>query len=470
MNAKHTAPRQKTVGLLWTILVWGIDMVTRSIGRIKSLHRGDESITFSFLAHRVETWNRVLDYQHCEFLHEDPHRHVLISGWLRGWCNLMSFYDLVRLDPIDVVDSYEVHTDEGMMRGHTVLLRNYGWHFTFLKGLYALTVIRLRLVYAVLYAQNVLGSSIIGLGALTKDVTLTEGGKWLVRTLGPKLESTLVHGDTFTAAAMIANMKKLVADQLVDVGRAVVVGSTSKVGTPLCLELVAQGWKVIAVTKSEERFQTLRDKLPEELRHRMSRVTSLQDVDANGLGLVVTLKASPFGPKMVEALNRLNVNGNLMVVNGAVPDPCTIPALKRATYRHMDGGLVGFNTGKVGMRFMMRLARRPSQQLGWMYACWAGTALWSLMRLQGFDVKHEVDMVDLERANMLWVKGTEGLGFHAPPYTSHLRSVSWDPSLTTEELVRSPMAGRGPITPPDGVPVEGERSFTAEVNAFKAGS
>ena len=327
------------------------------------------SKSYAFIAHYVEPWNWLLNFQVFSFLHRRPELRVFLFP-LYPLCVIMSVFYLLRRQPFQVVDSYQVR--EGL-RGYTILINNFAWHFLFPRGY---EKIRQRILAATRYAQDELGVDVVGLGALTKAETITEGGAWLAEQ--PGIRIPVVHGDTCTAWFVI---RRIV--QVASVHRRtpiVMIGPTSKVGRAVMLYLIERGFVFKALTRSRERFLEIQAELPEHLRRNLIHIEDLSQ--ASDCRLWVTGKSKPDGSTLLR-----HIPAGATVINFSVPDPLSEWNLsRRRDITHIEGGLVQTPQG-CDMRFTMRLTPRMT------YACTTGTMIHALER---WPVK-EVGEVDMAR-------------------------------------------------------------------------
>lgn len=367
---------------------------------------------FIFLAHWVEPWNWLLWWS--KDLHSNPERAALWV-WLMPIYVLMSIFYLVGRKAFDVVDRYGF---KGMV-GETVLVRNFAYHF--LKASWR-EKIRQRILEAVLDAQA-RGVGVIGLGALTKAEWLTEGGKWIVDTLGQKLTVPIVHGDTLTAAAVAQFALRIIYDPLRKMepyGPVFLTGATSKIGRAVALKLAQNGISVYLYTESRERFQKIKDEaIALGVGERIFRAKDLSI--GRRCPLWITGKAEPgVGKKIIAALPQ-----DAVVVNFSVPDPLSPKLLQsRPDVSHLDGGLMAYQTNQSSQFFMMRL--RP----GMIYACHAGTLVHAY---KGW-THHEVGEVELSAMDECWLAAVE-LGLSLPRPTSFLLPLPAAPRSLPSRVV-----------------------------------
>lgn len=328
---------------------------------------------FVFIAHYVESWNWLLNFKIFSFLHKRPQlRHFLLP--LYPICWIVSLYYLLGDKPFQVVDTYTVK--DGLV-GQTILIRNFAWHFM-LPSKHEL--IRQRILAATLYAQDELQVDVVGLGALTKWEALTQGGQWLVKQSGVKLP--VIHGDTCTASIVDGQVKE-VCEELMTDGPIGVTGATSKIGSALIQSLIKEGYQVMALTRSEERFEALREKVPYELSGNLIHVTDVAEMKE--CRVWVTGKAKPSG----KVLRRYIPKG-AVVLNFAVPDPLSrwdLFLLRGVT--HIEGGLAQ-TPPTCQMAFTMRLTH------GITYACAAGTMIHTERRWSHSEVG-KVVLTEMER-------------------------------------------------------------------------
>ena len=351
---------------------------------------------YAFIAHYVEPWNWLLNLRMFGFLHEHPEWRFILFP-LYPLCILMSIYYFFRKEPFKVVDFYRVNNG---LQGYTILINNFAWHFIF-PSYYE--KIRQRILAATLYAQNTLEVDVVGLGALTKAETLTEGGLWLTKQTGVNLP--IVHGDTCTAWFVIKQLVDLYRESGEEKPIAL-IGPTSKIGRAIILYLAPRGYVFKAFTDSAKRFTEIQQEIPKEFQANLVHVTDLQQ--AKDCRVWVTGKYKPSGKRLLSVLPP-----GATVLNFAVPDPLVPADLgRRKDIRHLDGGLAKTPHG-CEMHFAMRL--KP----GVTYACAAGTMLHAQRAWKNSEVA-EVQITALEEMD----QACDQLGLTLAPKTSHLKECS----------------------------------------------
>ena len=156
---------------------------------------------FIFLAHWVEPWTWLLRF--VPDLHDHPEKAGRYS-WMAPAYLPASAASLFSWRNYEVVDRFDFAHG---LRGETWLLPNYAWHFALPRHR---DRIRERILNAALDAQAS-GAKVLGLGALTKDETLTRGGSWIVEKAGSRLKIPIVHGDTLTAHVVVLQAIEILA-------------------------------------------------------------------------------------------------------------------------------------------------------------------------------------------------------------------------------------------------------------------
>lgn len=345
---------------------------------------------FAFIAHWVEPWNWLLWWS--DSLHRNPN-HAHYWAWLAPLYWPMSLVYLLGRRQYDIVDQFHFNDN---IKGQTLLIRNFGWHF-FLKRYRNL--IRHRIADAVLYAQRN-RADVIGLGALTKAEWLTKGGRWIVEELGERLETPVVHGDTLTAAAVVMKAEEAIGGQKLE-PLVFITGATSKIGRAVTIELVKRGRHVLMYTKSPKRFETIKAEAGEYGNH-ITHATSLED--GKDCKLWITGKAVPGGAKVLD-----KVPLRATVLNFSVPNPISTKHLKkRQDILSQEAGLLAYDPSRTDLKFTMRL--RP----GVTYACHAGTIVHAA---QGW-THHEVSHIDLTDIWKVWSASMEEGFSLLPPEAS----------------------------------------------------
>jgi len=350
------------------------------------MKKGMES--FAFLAHKVRAVDFLRDYEPFQALHEKAEAE---KQWqYRKYAPIYltaSVLSILDRKGFNVVDRYSF----AGMRGQTILLNNYAWHFLSdsLKE-----QMRDRILRAVLSAQE--SNQVIGLGALIKNEKLTQGGKWIVDQLGNQLEVPLVHGDTLTAATVLKQIDAIRKEYGID-SPVFITGATSKIGRAVCLVLAKNKVFVKMFTRDEGRFMAIKKEAGEEFGKYLSRATSL--ADGQDCQLWLTGKSEPSGKKLLQAIPR-----GAMVVNSAVPGPLQWKKLhSRPDLTMIEGGLLAYDTAKTDLSHTMRLSYDRT------YACHAGTIVHAY---QGW-THHEVGPVEIPMLHKVWDVAQE-IGFFLP--------------------------------------------------------
>lgn len=348
---------------------------------------------FVFIAHYVEPWNWLLNLKWFSFLHKRSGLPFFLYPLYILVCIPVSIFFLFRKESFKVVDSYRVN---GSVHGYTILINNFGWHF-FFKNQH--DKIRRRILEAVLFAQNDLKVDVIGLGALTKDESITQGGKWIKDQAG--VWKPIVHGDTCTAWFVIKSLEEIYAEHAQGEPIAI-IGPTSKIGRAILLYLAPHGYTFKAYTHSHERFLEIQSELPVEYQANLIHITQLSD--AHDCRVWVTGKRKPIAKKLLPFIPK-----GAAVLNFSVPDPLHPSHLQsRKDICHVDGGLVS-TPEMCEMSYMMRL--KPSVT----YACCGGTMAHAYYGWNTSEVE-KVDMKKLEEVG----RSCEQMGLCLAPRTSHL--------------------------------------------------
>jgi len=339
----------------------------------------------AFLAHRVETWNALLDSWFFSHLHKNPKLHWLWI-WLAPLYWAVSIISLFTRRGYDVVDEFRFFGT----KSQTVLLQNYGWHF--LKKLRLRGLIQRRILKTVIAIQE--KNEVIGLGALTKDEELTQGGQWIVDKLGKRLTAWITHGDTLTAAGTLKTIDAVMKYCFEPI--VFITGPTSKIGRAIVLKLAENQVSVKLFTKSERRFSEIMAEAGKFGKF-LTRATSLKDGAECQLWL--TGKSNPSGRKLLRAIPK-----GAVVINFSVPNPLGENRERpRADLLAIEGGLLAYDSRQTDLRFTMRL--RPGRT----YACHAAAVVHAA---NGWKF-HEVGQVELSQLKIVWEAAQE-LGFFLP--------------------------------------------------------
>lgn len=350
---------------------------------------------FTFIAHWIEPVSLLLKYRAFWWLHRDFNRSRSVM-WLDSLCRRASERYLKGQRAFDVVDEFRL----AGISGETVVIRNFFHHFLLRTERERIID---RICSAVISAQD-RGSTVVGLGALTKDESLTRGGQVIVSRLGSDLQIPVVHGDTMTAAVVFEQAMRLI--ERFDLGGAPVflIGATSKIGRAVAISLARRGVRVRMLTESLSRFENIK----REAGQFGSYMEFTDKVESgHDCRFWITGKARPSGEAVVRHLPM-----GAVVLNFSVPDPLEGYLGLRPDVYHLDGGLVYFDPRTSSQWFRMRL--KP----GFMHACHAGTVIHAHQRWR----HSEVGPVEVDRMGMTLEVG-QNIGFSLPPYTSFLQPI-----------------------------------------------
>ncbi|XP_057966904.1 very-long-chain aldehyde decarbonylase CER3-like isoform X2 [Malania oleifera] len=124
-----------------------------------------------------------------------------------------------------------------------------------------------RIEEAILRADK-LGVKVISLAALNKNESLNGGGTLFVKK-HPNLRVSVVHGNTLTAAVILNEIPK-------DVAEVFLAGSTSKLGRAIALYLCRRKVRVLMLTQSTERFTRIQNEAKVEHQKYLVQVTKYQ--------------------------------------------------------------------------------------------------------------------------------------------------------------------------------------------------
>lgn len=113
-----------------------------------------------------------------------------------------------------------------------------------------------------------IGVKVLSLAALNKNEALNGGGTLFVKK-HPDLRVRVVHGNTLTAAVILDEIDK-------DVKEVFITGATSKLGRAIALYLCRKRIRVMMLTLSTERFQSIQREAPVEYQQYLIHVTKYQ--------------------------------------------------------------------------------------------------------------------------------------------------------------------------------------------------
>ncbi|CAI5471910.1 unnamed protein product [Closterium sp. Yama58-4] len=122
-----------------------------------------------------------------------------------------------------------------------------------------------RLIEGAILKADKHGVQVFTLGALNKNEALNGGGTAFLKS-HPNLKLRLVHGNTLTAAVILQEISP-------DAKEVFLAGATSKLGRAIAIYLASKGTKVLMLTTSKERFESIRSEAPAEKQHLLVQVT-----------------------------------------------------------------------------------------------------------------------------------------------------------------------------------------------------
>ncbi|GAB2267477.1 Very-long-chain aldehyde decarbonylase cer3 [Dionaea muscipula] len=147
---------------------------------------------------------------------------------------------------------------------HTWVVPRVGYQY-FLP--FASKGINKQIEQAILKADR-LGVKVLSLAALNKNESLNGGGVLFVNK-HPDLKVRIVHGNTLTAAVILNDLPENVEEVFL-------TGATSKLGRAIALYLSRRRIRVMMMTSSMERFQSIQKEAPADCQKFLIQVTKYQ--------------------------------------------------------------------------------------------------------------------------------------------------------------------------------------------------
>ncbi|CAM6110926.1 unnamed protein product [Calypogeia fissa] len=126
-----------------------------------------------------------------------------------------------------------------------------------------------KLIEETILRADAKGAQVIILGALNKSEDLNGGGVLFVKKY-PNLRIRVVHGNTLTTAVILDKLPR-------DVSEIFLTGATSKLGRAIALYLCKRQVRVLMLSTSRERFETILHEAPAEFQRFLVQVTKYQD-------------------------------------------------------------------------------------------------------------------------------------------------------------------------------------------------
>ncbi|CAI7869944.1 unnamed protein product [Closterium sp. NIES-53] len=122
-----------------------------------------------------------------------------------------------------------------------------------------------RLIEGAILKADKQGVKVFTLGALNKNEALNEGGAAFLKN-HPDLKLRLVHGNTLTAAVILQEISP-------DTKEVFLSGATSKLGRAIAIYLASKGTRVLMLTTSKQRFESIRAEATADKQHLLVQVT-----------------------------------------------------------------------------------------------------------------------------------------------------------------------------------------------------
>lgn len=217
------------------------------------------------------------------------------------------------------------------------------------------------------------GVKVLSLAALNKNESLNGGGLLFVKK-HPNLRVRVVHGNTLTAAVIIKTLPS-------DVKEVFMNGATSKLGRAIALYLCSRGIRVMMLTTSKDRFDTIQREAPGEFKNNLIHVTKYQAGSKCKTWIVgkwTWQKDQQWAPPGT------HFHQFVVPAIGEWRKDCTYGRL--AGMKLPDRGVKGLRTCEMNME------RRA------VHACHAGGLVHAL---EGW-THHEVGAIDVDRIDVVW--------------------------------------------------------------------
>ena len=234
-----------------------------------------------------------------------------------------------------------------------------------------LSIVRQRILNTVLFAQNKLGTEIIGLGSLITSVT--DGGRWIAQQ--PNVHAIITHGDTYAAVIAEEGIEKILSLCHFNPNKTkiAVVGAYGLIGREITKILAKKGFPLILIEKTNEKVNLIKEELKEL---NLESKISLASTDLKKIlpaDLVITTTSHPSALLRSEYLKR-----GAIIYDIAQPMNVSPKLIEeRPDIIKIDGDYVDING--IDLRFNMGPPK------GTTFACLAETMM---MALEGEDEHH----------------------------------------------------------------------------------
>ncbi|PIA37039.1 hypothetical protein AQUCO_03100057v1 [Aquilegia coerulea] len=224
---------------------------------------------------------------------------------------------------------------------------------------------------AILRADRI-GVKVISLAALNKNEALNGGGTLFVKK-HPNLKVRVCHGNTLTAAVILHELPH-------DVKEVFLTGATSKLGRAIALYLCQRKVRVLMLTLSKERFQSIQKEAPKECHSFLVQVTKYQAAQNCKTWIVgkwITHREQSWAPP--------GTHFHQFVV------PSILPFRRDCTYGELAAMKLPDDVQGLG-------SCEYSMDRGVVHACHAGGVIHFL---EGW-THHEVGAIDVDRIDLVW--------------------------------------------------------------------
>lgn len=251
-----------------------------------------------------------------------------------------------------------------------------------------------RVLEAVLYAQNKLGATLVGLGAYTAPIT--DGGRWLVRQ--PSVNINITHGDHFSVAIAVEGVRNIISKYNLDRKKIEIsiVGAYGLIGRPLTKLLANDCAKLVLIGRRDRKLEELRSELQKDA---VKISTKMEDVSNSDI--IITSTSYPGALVKPEYLKKGAIVYDIAQPINVTPEVCN----SRPDIVRIDGCYA--KIPKIDLKVEMGPPK------GVTFSCLAETIMQSLMGVQENFVG-DIDLSHVQRT----VEWQKQFGFDHGDFTN----------------------------------------------------
>lgn len=259
-----------------------------------------------------------------------------------------------------------------------------------------------RILEAVLYAQDKLGASIVGLGAYTAPIT--DAGKWLVKQ--DRVRINVTHGDSFSVAIAAEGVRKIVSYLNLDYKKIEVsiVGAYGLIGKALAKLLLSECGSLLLIGRREAKLEKLKRELDEGHVNISTNISDIANSD-----IIITATSHPGSLMKPDYLKNGAIIYDIAQPINVLPEVCKV----RPDIIRMDGCYAKI----PGIRLKVDMG--PPK--GVTFSCLAET----IMQALEDDAEDHVGEIDIAHVQKT-IEWQKKYGFEHADFTNFSESIPLD--------------------------------------------